>query len=277
MNGIRESFQAHIPDAPTVKARFEEVTVNFKSRTRCVQALSGFSLDIMENEITCIVGQSGCGKTTALNLLAGFLAPNGGRCLIDGLEVIRPSHRCAVVFQQDSVFPWMRTCDNVSYGLRFNGTPPAERRPIVEKYLRLVGLVDFADAWPRELSVGMRKRVDLARAYAANPGLLLLDEPFGQLDVLTREEMQTLLLDIWASEKKTMVCVTHDPEEALFLGHRVAVMSPRPGSIVRTITVPFSMPRNASLKCSAEFQSLRQELISSLGGVVTSDIVPRRL
>lgn len=259
-----------------IKARFLNVSMIFESRGCSIQALSGLFLDVFENQITCIVGLSGCGKTTALNILAGFLTPNNGKCLIDDLEVRGPGHRCAVVFQQDSVFPWMRTQDNVGYGLRFNGTPREGRSLIVEKYLDLVGLADFAHAWPRELSGGMRKRVDLARAYASNPSLLLLDEPFAQLDVLTREEMQMLLLDVWASEKKTMVCVTHDPEEALFLGHRVAVMSPRPGSIVKTLTVPFPMPRNPSLKCSAEFQALRQELISSLGCAATSNIASGR-
>ncbi len=262
-------------DHRIVKAQLVGVDKTFENDGRSVQALSGLSLEVFKNEILCIVGPSGCGKTTAINVLAGFTSPTSGHCLLNGERIAGISPHCGVVFQQESVFPWMCVSKNIAYGLRFNGTPKGERDAIVQRYLTLVGLSDFAHSWPRDLSGGMRKRVDLARAYAANPELLLLDEPFGQLDVLTREEMQTLLLDVWACENKTMLCVTHDPEEAIFLGQRVAVMSPRPGAIVDTFPIPFPMPRDPALKCSPEFQELRRELLSALNRARHNSKAPR--
>jgi NitT/TauT family transport system ATP-binding protein len=231
-----------------------------------VLAIEDLSLDISPEEILCLVGPSGCGKTTLLDLIAGFSTPTGGHILINGSEAGAPDGTRGVVFQSDSVFPWMTVEQNVGYGLSVKDNAKGFSSSDVANYLRLVGLSDFASRWPRELSGGMRKRVDLARAYALKPELLLLDEPFGSLDVLTKEEMQLLLLDIWQTEKKTVLFVTHDVEEAIFLGHRVAVMTPRPGSIRQTLEVPFPMPRAASLKLAPEFLDLRRQVTEALKG-----------
>jgi ABC-type nitrate/sulfonate/bicarbonate transport system ATPase subunit len=221
-------------------------------------------MDVPNGHIVSLVGPSGCGKTTVINVIAGFMKPTSGRVLVDSREVSGPVSHCGVVFQADSVFPWMTVEQNVAYGLKMNGHAATDITNAVEKYVELVGLTEFIHRWPRELSGGMRKRVDLARAYAFNPRILLMDEPFGSLDVLTKEEMQSLLLEIWQTERKTVLFVTHDVEEALFLGHHVAVMTSRPGSIKQTFEVPFPMPRMPSLKFEPEFLDLRRRVVEAL-------------
>jgi NitT/TauT family transport system ATP-binding protein len=186
--------------------------------------------------------------------------------LIDGVPVEESRARCGFTFQTDAVFPWMTVAGNVGYGLRWSGRSPQQRRVVVDHYLQRVGLTGFADHWPRELSGGMRKRVDLARAFAVDPPVLLLDEPFGSLDSLTRVQMQHLLLEVWRTDRKTLMLVTHDVEEALFLGEKVAVMSNRPARVTRVISVPFSAEdRVADLKLAPEFIALRRELLATLG------------
>ena len=190
-----------------------------------VAALDETNLQIATNEIVCIVGPSGCGKSTLLNLVAGFLAPSAGEVLVDGAPVPGPER--AVVFQQDSIFPWLTVAQNLAYGPRARGLPASEVSPIVERLLALVGLAEYRDLFPLQLSGGMKKRVDLARAYANKPAIMLMDEPFGALDVLTKEKMQIELLRLWQKEALTILFVTHDIEEALFIGDRVVVMTPR--------------------------------------------------
>jgi NitT/TauT family transport system ATP-binding protein len=246
------------------KVLLKHVTKAYGSSPNDFVAVENLHLEVFENEILCLVGPSGCGKTTTINLVAGFIRPTSGEVLIDGQVVGGPNSLCGVVFQADSVFPWMTVEQNVGYGLRSNGIPKGEREKLVRKYLDLVGLTGFANAWPRELSGGMRKRVDLARTYAFNPQILLLDEPFGSLDVMTKEEMQMLLLRIWQHERKTVLLVTHDPEEAIFVGHRVAVMTPRPGSIKQVFNIPFDMPRESSLRLTPQFLDLRREVVEAL-------------
>ena len=190
-----------------------------------VAALDKTNLQIATNEIVCIVGPSGCGKSTLLNLVAGFLAPSAGEVLVDGAPV--PGAERAVVFQQDSIFPWLTVAQNLAYGPRARGLPASKVSPIVERLLALVGLAEYRDLFPLQLSGGMKKRVDLARAYANKPAIMLMDEPFGALDVLTKEKMQIELLRLWQEEALTILFVTHDIEEALFIGDRVVVMTPR--------------------------------------------------
>ena len=253
------------------KIELREVTKTYPGDGEPVRALLGLTLEAFENEITCLVGPSGCGKTTTLNLVAGFDVPTSGKVLVGGRTVKTPDGTCGFVFQADSVFPWMTIEENVAYGLRFNGTPKIAAKELVTKYLDMVGLSEFRHRWPRELSGGMRKRVDLARAYAFNPQVLLLDEPFGSLDVLTKEEMQLLLLRIWRSERKTVLFVTHDVEEAVFLGHRVAVSAPRPGFIKQIFDVPFEMPRELNLKLTREFLQLRRQITQTLRSLPVSN------
>jgi len=241
-----------------------EVNKLYRSGGTDVLAIEDLSFGIQDKELVSLVGPSGCGKTTLVNLIAGFILPTKGKILIDQTPVAGPSASCGVVFQADSVFPWMTVTKNVGYGLRFNGTPKSQMEQVVKKYLDLVGLTRFADAWPRNLSGGMKKRVDLARAYSFDPQLLLMDEPFGSLDVLTKEEMQILLLRVWSEQKKTILFVTHDVEEAIFLGQRVIVMTPRPGTIKQVFSVPFPLPRDSRLKLSSEFVNLRRQVVEAL-------------
>jgi sulfonate transport system ATP-binding protein len=227
-------------------------------------ALDDVRLDIEENQFLTIVGPSGCGKTALLNLVAGLDCPTAGTIMIDNKLVSGPNVRCGFVFQSDSVFPWFTVRNNIGYGLRFKDISDADEQHVIDRCINMVGLGEFADRWPRELSGGMKKRVDLARAYAGDPELLLLDEPFASLDAITQENMQLLLLQIWLESRKTVIFVTHDVEEAIFLGQRVAVMSPRPGKIGRIFEIPFGFGREPSLKLSSHFVQLRKEVMSAL-------------
>lgn len=237
-----------------------------------VAALHNTDLDIKTNEIVCVVGPSGCGKSTVLNLIAGFLLPTSGEVLVNGQPVTGPGADRAVVFQQDSVFPWLTVAQNLEYGPRARGISESEYKPRVEALLQLVGLTEYRELYPRQLSGGMKKRVDLARAYANDPDVLLMDEPFGALDVFTKEKMQVELLHEWQNMKRTIVFVTHDIEEAIFIGDRVVVMTPRPARIASHITVPFGREPGGRVKTSPRFQELRQHIMDSLGQVETNGV-----
>lgn len=244
-----------------IKVRNLEMVYRGRSPRRGdVAALQQVNFDVYENEIATIIGPSGCGKTTLLFLIAGLLEPTDGEILVDGERVAGSSSQRAVIFQQDAVFPWLTVFGNIEYGLKLKGTPFSERKKIVSHYIDLVGLSEFEDAYPKELSGGMRKRVDIARCYAINPAILLMDEPFGSLDVFTKERMQKELLRIWRTERKTICFVTHDIEEALFISQRVIILSARPGIVRRVIQVPFSENRDLSLRTTNKFQELRREL-----------------
>lgn len=232
----------------------------FQSSRKTTLALNETNLSVDQGEIVCIVGPSGCGKTTLLNLIAGFLEPSSGEILVAGHQVKGPSAERAVVFQADAVFPWLTVEKNVAFGPSVQGSRKRENAGDVSHYLDLVGLTDFAKAYPKELSGGMRKRVDLARAYAAGPEVLLLDEPFGALDVFTKEAMWMALKKVTEAEPKTIVFVTHDIEEALFLGDRVVVMTPRPARVHSVIEVPFDRNRDLDIRATPEFQRLRTHI-----------------
>lgn len=232
-----------------------------KSRT---VALENSSLRVESRETVCLVGPSGCGKTTILNLIAGFALPTEGKVTVGGKEVTSPSAERAVVFQADAVFPWLTVEKNIAFGPDVQGRSKQEQQERSNRFLDLVGLTDFRNAYPKELSGGMRKRVDLARAYASDPRVLLLDEPFGALDVFTKEAMWLAFQKVAEAEPKSVVFVTHDIEEALFLGDRVVVMTPRPARVHRIVRVPFGEKRTLDLRGSQEFQSLRLEIAGLL-------------
>lgn len=239
----------------------------FVSKRNRTIALEQTTLDVRQNETVCIVGPSGCGKTTLLNLIAGFLKPTMGHITVGSKTIHGPGPDRAVVFQADAVFPWLTVSQNVEYGTRVQGLSRQARNDRTKRYLNLVGLADFSRAYPKELSGGMRKRVDLARAYASGPEVLLLDEPFGALDVFTKESMWLALKRVVHAEPKTIVFVTHDIEEALFLGNRVVVMTPRPARVHSIIEVPFGDGRDLDLRASPEFQILRNEISHTLRAV----------
>jgi NitT/TauT family transport system ATP-binding protein len=213
------------------------------------------------------MGPSGCGKSTLLNLVAGFLQPTSGEIRVDDIPVLEPGSQRAMCFQADAVFPWMTVLDNVAYSGTVQGRPRVEVIAEARELISLVGLSEFETAWPRELSGGMRKRVDVARALAAHPEVLLMDEPFGALDLFTKEELQEELLLLLDKRPTTTLFVTHDLEEAIFLGTRIVLMTPRPGRIVGIYDVDLPRPRRASEKTREKFIALRRILISEMNRV----------
>lgn len=205
-----------------------------------VEALKNIQLNIKQGELVSVLGPSGCGKTTLLNILAGFLAPTGGETELNGDNVTGPSSERGMVFQQGALFEWMNVSKNIGFGPKMKGTPQKEIDAKVAELLDIVGLQDFAEKMIYEMSGGMQQRVALARCLANDPDVILMDEPLGALDALTREKMQSLVLDIWKKTGKTIVLITHSVEEALLLGERLIVMAPRPGRIHKEYRLPFA-------------------------------------
>lgn len=238
------------------RLRLDRVSVDFGGRQRA--AVDDISLSVAPGEFVALLGPSGCGKSTLLNVFAGFLAPTGGQVYLDGHLLSGPSAKCGVVFQKHSLFPWMTVLENVAFGPRRLGLPDPDG--IARTLLDTVGLGDVADAWPSSLSGGMQQRVGIARALATRPPVLLMDEPFGALDAQTRTLMQEELLSIWDRLRPTVVFVTHDIEEALFLADRVVVMQALPGRIAREIDVPFARPRAAEVMDEPGFIERRREI-----------------
>jgi NitT/TauT family transport system ATP-binding protein len=248
---------AEPPAAPKISIR--GVTKHFALRGSTITAVAGVTVDIPEGEFFVIVGPSGCGKTTLLRILAGLERPTGGEVLLRRRDAARPIN--AMVFQEESVFPWMTVEDNIGYGLRMRGVPRARRRLIVRGYLEKMGLAAFARAFPHQLSGGMKQRTSIARALANDPEILLMDEPFASLDEQTKMLLQQELVRVWEAERKTVVFITHSIDEALLLGDRVVVMTARPGTLKQELTVPFRRPRDLfDLRADPSFASLGREV-----------------
>lgn len=238
-----------------------DITKVYGTGSDAVKALDNVSFTVSDGEFVSILGPSGCGKSTLLRIIDGLLEPTNGEILIDDSPVTGSGQDRGMVFQTFNLFPWRTVQENIEFGLEVGGVNKDERRRVAQKYIDMVGLTDFGDAYPKELSGGMQQRVGLARALAIDPELLLMDEPFGALDAQTRELMQTELLKIWSEHQKTSVFVTHDIEEAIFLSDRVIVLTDRPGRVHEIIDVPFGRPRyGQDLKGSAEFGELREEI-----------------
>lgn len=242
------------------KIRLESLSVAFGKESSRVLAVSGIDLEVFEGEFLCLMGPSGCGKTTILNVIAGFLEPSSGCVQIDGRNVEKPGPDRTVVFQEDAVFRWMTVEGNIAFGPRALGKSKREVKRVVDRYLELVGLTEFRGTWPAHLSGGMRKRVDLARGFAADPDVLLLDEPFGSLDLITKEHLQVELYKLWLTEPRTVLMVTHDLEEALFLGDRVVVLTPRPARIAAIYEPGFPQDRKLDIKTTPAFIAFRRQI-----------------
>jgi len=231
-----------------------------KTFTPRIEAIRDVSLEVKENEFICILGPTGCGKSTLLRLIAGLEQPSSGIISLNGQTIKGPGSDRGMVFQKYTSFPWLTVEENVAFGLKSQGVPHDERRGTVEHLLKEVGLWDFRHAYPSTLSGGMQQRVALARTLAVNPRVLLLDEPLGALDAQTRSEMQLLLLSIFMNSKHTILFVTHDIEEALFLGQRLIVSGPRPFEVRHDMAIPFSYPRPSDLRTSTPFANLEQQV-----------------
>ncbi len=251
------------------KVIIENLVKKYEGRKGETVALNGVDLRIRDNEFVSIVGPSGCGKSTMLNIIAGLLEPTEGTVLCNGKAVEGTGADRGVVFQQYALFPWLTVRKNIEYGLKLKRVPVGgskrgwkrlSRQELSEtcrKYMKMVQLEEFAEAYPKELSGGMKQRVALARAYAVNPEILLLDEPFGALDAQTRTQLQQDLLETWETEKKTCLFITHDIEEAIILGERVVIMSARPGRIKEIVDIDIPYPRNQETKMSQKFLDIK--------------------
>jgi ABC-type nitrate/sulfonate/bicarbonate transport system ATPase subunit len=238
-----------------------------------VHALNNVNIEIEDEfspegknigEFRVLVGPSGCGKSTILRIIAGLDFPDTGEVLVDGKLVTGPGSDRGMVFQKYTSFAWLTVAQNVEYGLRIKGTPKKERDAIVNKLLEEVGLESFANAYPHTLSGGMQQRVAIARSLALRPEILLMDEPFGALDAQTRNEMQTMLLRIWDETAASVLFVTHDVAEGVYLADRLYIVSPRPGTIVEEIPVPFGRPREQSIKELPEFHEIESHVLALL-------------
>lgn len=246
----------------TTRVKFDQVSVTFPTEQGRLQVVNDVSFTIDEGEFVCVVGPSGCGKTTLMNMLAGFVKPSSGRVLLDGREIVGPGQDRGVIFQEYGVFPWLTVEQNILFGLKLSRSksPTSEHTVICRKYLELMGLKDFANAYPKTLSGGMRQRLAIARAYAAQPDFLLMDEPFGALDAQTRTKMQNLLLEVLQQEGKTVMMITHSVDEAIYLASKILVVTARPSRIKEIIHVPFGYPRQESLHDDPRFVALKARL-----------------
>jgi NitT/TauT family transport system ATP-binding protein len=268
---IASPIQAAAPKLRTIN-----LTRRFGHSGRAgLMVFQDLSLDVANLEFLAIIGPSGCGKSTLLRILNGLDRPDSGTIEINGRPVTGPGSGRAMVFQGFDLFPWRTALENVAFGLEMQGHTKRERLDTARQYIELVGLTGFAQSYPHQLSGGMQQRVGIARALAVRPEILLMDEPFGALDLQTRDLLQDELLRIWQTDRKTVLFVTHSIEEAIYLADRIIVLSPRPARIERDLRVPFPRPRKEELKISPEFLAIRHEIWSLLkqGAVAEATLV----
>jgi NitT/TauT family transport system ATP-binding protein len=227
--------------------------------------LDDINLKIAPREFACLVGTSGCGKSTLLNIIAGLLHPSSGEILVDGRSVTgQPGSDRGMIFQGYTLYPWLTVAKNVAFGLQFQQLTKAEKRDRVHYFLDVVGLLDFANSYPKQLSGGMKQRVAIARALANQPAVILMDEPFGALDAQTKEQMQEFLLELWTKTHVAILMITHDIEEAIYLSQRIYVLSSRPGRVRSEITIPLPEHRELDLKLAPEFVEIKRNVIHLL-------------
>lgn len=231
----------------------KNISHNFKDRATSVPALNNITFSIDEKDFVSIIGPSGCGKTTLLNIIAGYLQPSSGHIAIQEKRIVHPGRDRIVINQENDLFDWMTVGQNIAFGLRDTAQP-------IDPFIALANLEQFVSMRPAQLSGGMKKKASLARALAINPQLLLMDEPFGSLDYQTKEYLQVELLNIWASTQKTIILITHDIEEAVFLSNKIMVLSERPATVKRVIEVPFCYPRTIGIKSDQAFIEIKNEI-----------------
>jgi len=239
----------------------QNLTKVFEKGDKRVVAIDGLNLSVFKNEFFCIVGPSGCGKTTLLKIIAGLEKPTSGKVLLEGVEVEGPGVDRGMVFQEFGLFPWRNVTKNIEFGLEIKGWPKKRRDEAAKTYINLIGLKGFEHSHPRELSSGMKQRVAIARALVNDPKVLLMDEPFGSLDAQTRWILHVKLLEVWSKLRKTVLFVTHNVEEAVYLADRVTILSKRPAKVIKTIKIDLKRPRN---KLSSNFIKYREEIIDVL-------------
>lgn len=246
------------------KVELKDVKKVFKQDSGELVALKNLNLSVEEKQFVCVVGPSGCGKSTLLRLISGLERTTEGEVLVNGKKVDGPTPRAGLVFQEYTLFPWRNVRKNIEFGLEISDVPKDKRREISDRYIDLVGLKGFEESYPSQLSGGMKQRVSIARTLANNPKVLLMDEPFGSLDAQTRNFMQEELLDIWQKEKKTIIFVTHNVDEAIFLADKVVVLSERPGTVRKEVKVDLERIRD---RTGEEFNIYRQKILSEIEGV----------
>jgi NitT/TauT family transport system ATP-binding protein len=254
-----------VAEPAKLKICADNVSKTYKSKKRELLALDNVSFRVFENEFVSFVGPSGCGKSTLLKIVAGLEEPSSGELLVSGKQIEGPGADRGMVCQTYTLFPWLTVRENIEFGLTLQGMPLFEKRAVADRFMELIGLTRFAKSYPKELSGGMKQRVAIARALAANPEVLLMDEPFAALDPQTKEAMQAMLLNIWEQERTTIFFITHDIEEAVFLSQTVYVMDPHPGRIRATITVPEEIKRHPDGRDAEPFLRLKKQIVSMIG------------
>ena len=250
---IGESFQ-------TEEITIEELTVVYTSGKKSITAVEKLDFAVAPSEFLCILGTTGCGKSTILNVIAGFVKPTSGRVIMGGLPISGPGPERGVVFQHHALFSWKTVRGNIEFGLKMKNIDMRARKMIADEYIKSVGLAGFEKSYPRELSGGMQQRVGLARALANTPGVVLMDEPFGSLDAQTRIMMQELLLGIWKHYARTIIFVTHDVDEAIFLADRIIVLTARPGRVKDEVKISLPRPRSYDIVTSEEYMNLKKKV-----------------
>ncbi|AFZ45455.1 ABC transporter related protein [Halothece sp. PCC 7418] len=248
----------------TPKLVVDNLSKIFKEKKQTLTVLEKINLHLFPNELVCLVGPSGCGKSTLLNIIAGLVSPTKGSVFIDGEVVFGPGADRGMIFQNYTLYPWLTVAQNIAFGLYLKKMSKFEQKQRVHYYLNIIGLSDFANTYPKDLSGGMKQRVAIARALANEPDVLLMDEPFGALDAQTKEQLQEFLMQLWEQTKITILMVTHDIEEAIFLSQRLYILATQPGRIKREIGINLPINRSLDLKLTPEFIERKRDVLNTL-------------
>jgi len=261
---VNKNYRAEL-SIPDCKLQVCNLTKTFAFKNKQLLVLDNINIHLNANEFVCLVGASGCGKSTLLKIIAGLEQPSSGQILLEDQAVLGPGADRGMIFQNYTLFPWRSVANNIKFGLELKGISKNEQQQRVAYYLEVVGLTKFADAYPKQLSGGMKQRVAIARALANEPEVLLMDEPFGALDAQTKEQMQKFMQELWQQTQITILMVTHDVEEAIFLSQRIYVMGSHPGCIKAEIPIDLPRDRALDLKLEPEFIAIKRQVVQTLG------------